>query len=141
MKPYKYLHHTADAKFQAYGKTLEEAFSNATLATSGVMVDVKKVKPITSKKISLEAKKLRQLFYDYIQELVILTDTDGFLASKVKSLKISGSDKKGYKLKAELLGDHYTNYETHSPIKSMTYSDILVEKRRLKYVVQAVVDI
>ena len=105
------------------------------------MITLNTTGKVISKKIRVKSKKLRQLFYDYIQELVILTDTDGFLASKVGSLKISGSEKKSYKLEAELLGDHYSNYETHSPIKSMTYSDILVEKRRTKYVVQAVVDI
>ena len=34
MERYKFLAHTADAKFQAFGETLEEAFGNAALATA-----------------------------------------------------------------------------------------------------------
>jgi len=39
MERYRFLEHTADAKFQAFGKTLEEAFSNAALATASLMWD------------------------------------------------------------------------------------------------------
>ncbi|MGB2763781.1 MAG: archease, partial [Candidatus Aminicenantaceae bacterium] len=31
---YRFLEHTSDAKFQAFGNTLEEAFCNAALATA-----------------------------------------------------------------------------------------------------------
>ena len=34
---FKYLEHTADAKFQAFGRTLEEAFANAVLATASLI--------------------------------------------------------------------------------------------------------
>mgnify|MGYP006451174011 FL=1 len=41
MKNYEFLEHTADEKFRAYGKTLEEAFINAALATAKIMTDDK----------------------------------------------------------------------------------------------------
>ena len=41
---YKYLPHTADVKFQSYGKTLEEAFVNAAYATADVITEHEKVK-------------------------------------------------------------------------------------------------
>jgi SHS2 domain-containing protein len=37
MERYRFLRHTADAKFQAFGTTLEEAFINAALATASLM--------------------------------------------------------------------------------------------------------
>ena len=40
---HKFLPHTADVKFRAYGKSLEEAFSNAALALTEVIADPKKV--------------------------------------------------------------------------------------------------
>jgi len=139
MKQYKYLHHTADAKFRAYGKTLEEAFSNSALATSGIMVDTKKVKPKITKKLKSEGKELRNLLYEFIQDLIVLVDTDGFMLNKVKSIKIS--EGKTYKLTAELLGDHYSNYDVHTPIKAMTYSDMIIEKKGNTWMLQVVVDI
>ena len=42
---FKYLEHTADCKFQAFGKTLEEAFTNSALAMSNVMHPPEKIKP------------------------------------------------------------------------------------------------
>jgi len=39
MERYRFLEHTADAKFQAFGKTLEDAFCNAALATASLMWD------------------------------------------------------------------------------------------------------
>ena len=95
MKKYEFLHHTADAKFRAYGKTLDEAVSNAALATFEIMTKTKLIKPKITQHIELEAKSLRELLYDFIQELIILTDTDGFMLNKVKELKISGDEKRG----------------------------------------------
>ena len=43
MVKFRFLEHTADAKFQAYGKNIEEAFSNAALAMFSVITDIKKI--------------------------------------------------------------------------------------------------
>ena len=41
---YKFFNKTADIKFQAYGKNLEEAFINAALAMTSIMIDYKLIK-------------------------------------------------------------------------------------------------
>ena len=46
MKQYEYLEHTAEAKFAAYGKTMEEAFSHAAVAMENIIVETEKIKPI-----------------------------------------------------------------------------------------------
>ena len=46
MQKFKYLQHTADAKFQAFGKTLEEAFCNAALAMVSLMWDPEKIEAL-----------------------------------------------------------------------------------------------
>src|SRR3989344_5902493 len=51
---YKFLEHTADAKFQAFGATLEEAFSNAALAMFSVMTEPGKIKPKLEREISTD---------------------------------------------------------------------------------------
>ena len=45
MRKFEFLDHTADAKFRAYGNTLEESFRNAGIALSSLVTDVTKVKP------------------------------------------------------------------------------------------------
>ena len=37
---FKYLSHTSEAKFQAFGKSIEEAFSNVALALFNMLTDV-----------------------------------------------------------------------------------------------------
>ena len=49
---YKFLEHKADAKFQAFGKSLEEAFSNAALAMTSIMTDPKKIKENLTRPLS-----------------------------------------------------------------------------------------
>ena len=60
-KRFEFLEHTGDAYIAAYGKTLEEAFENAALATFEVMTDVEKVEPIPIK-IEKEAKPSKEMF-------------------------------------------------------------------------------
>jgi len=36
---YEYLYHIADAKFKAYGSTLEEAYENAAIAMFNIMIN------------------------------------------------------------------------------------------------------
>ena len=65
-KQFEYLSHTADAKFRAYGKTIEEKFTNAAVATFNIMLNPNKVKPLIKKEITLTAKKTESLLYDWI---------------------------------------------------------------------------
>ena len=71
-KQYEYLSHTAEAKFAAFGKTMEEAFSNAAYAAENIIVETEKVKPKIKKKISIETKHLKALLYDFLQEFLVL---------------------------------------------------------------------
>ena len=88
MEKYKFLPHTADMKFRAFGKTLEEAFSNAALALADTLVDVKKVKAVNEKKITIQAEDKKALLYDFLEKFLYLVDTEKFVMGKVKSLKI-----------------------------------------------------
>jgi SHS2 domain-containing protein len=133
---YEYLDHTADAKFKAYGASLEEAFVNAAYATFNIITDIKDVKKTLEFDIEIEAKRELSLLYDFIEELLILLDAEGFVLSEVKSLTIEG-----LKLKAKVVGDYFDNCEMHGNIKSITYSDMNIGKNEDGYVLTVVVDI
>jgi SHS2 domain-containing protein len=55
---FRYLEHTADAEFIAYGRTPDEAFVNAARAMFGLVVDPSKVRPTEAREISLTAGSL-----------------------------------------------------------------------------------
>jgi len=135
MVKYKFLEHTADAKFQAYGKTLEEAFENAAFAMFSIMVDTKKIKPRLRKQIKISGKDEKSLLYNFLEELLFLLDAKQFLLNKIENLKINNN------LTATLVGDNAENYKIEGDVKAVTYNDMLVEKQKNKYMVQVVVDL
>lgn len=75
-KQYEYLEHTADAKFRAYGSTLEEVFENAALAMFNVMIDTEKVSVKTAKEICLSSPDLESLLVDWLSELLYTFEVD-----------------------------------------------------------------
>ena len=139
-KKYEFLEHTADAKFRAYGKDLEEAFSNAALAFFALMVDVDKVKPVVGKEVNVESAKKESLLYDFLSECLFFTDTEGFVAGKVQEMSIEKKEV-GFKLRAVLLGDNADNYELKTQIKAVTYNQMFIKEEEGKVTVQVVPDI
>lgn len=128
-KKFEYLSHTADAKFRAYGKTLEEKFANAAYATFNIMHDSKKVKPLIKKEITLAAKKTTSLLYDWIDELLFYLDSEGWFLSKIEKIEI-----KDGKLKATVYGDDYKKYKTEGHVKGVTYSEMDINEEYVQVV-------
>lgn len=136
MPKYKFLEHTADIKFQAFGKSLDIAFENSALAMlksmhGGKVMEKKKIK------FKVKGKDLGALLYNFLEEFLFLFETKGFLASKVK-VKINKDQKS---LKAEVIGDKAKNYNIEMHIKAVTYNEMFVHKSRGKWVCQVVLDI
>ena len=135
MDKFEYLEHTADIKFRAYGKNLEEVFSNSALALRNSMFDGK-VNSKFAKKIKVKGKDNERLLFEFLEELLVLLDSEDFILSKVKSIKIKGGE-----LEAELTGDKGLNYDIHLVVKAITYNEMFVKKEKDKYVAQVVVDV
>ena len=137
MKKYKFLPHTADAKFQAYGKTLEEAFINAAYAMTDTITDHTKIKPAVEKVINIESENNEAMLYDFLEQFLILLDSEGFLLNKVKKLEI-----KGNKLTAKFTGDtNPDEYDIETHIKAVTYQEMFIKKEKGQYVIQVIVDL
>ncbi len=132
---YKYLEHTADIKFQAFGKTIEEAFKNSALAMFNSMHDGK-IKENKDFKIKVQGKDNEALLYNFLEELLFLFDSKHFFLNKVKNIKI-----KNNKLTAEITGDNAENYEIHIDIKAITYHEMFVKKIKTKWTAQVVLDV
>jgi SHS2 domain-containing protein len=138
---YEFFDHTADVLYKAYGKTVEEAFVNAGLAMTSVMVDYEKVVDKFEHRISVRGSKLETLLYEFLQELIYLVDAEEFLLHAVGSLKIESSGD-AYKLEAVVRGDTISSaYETDSAVKSATYSEMYVREEEGRWVAQVVLDI
>ena len=140
MERYRFLDHTADAKFQAFGNTLEEAFCNAALATASLMWDWEKIEKKVEHQVEVQGRDLKQLLCSFLEEIVYLLDSRSFLMGVPERVRL---DKKGslYTLRALFKGDEYSDkYEIHGDVKAITYDEMeIVEDDR--FMVQVVVDI
>lgn len=138
---FKYFPKTADAKFQAYGKTLEEAFANAALAMFNVMTPTAKIRPVIERKVSAEAESLEALLYDFLVKFLVLLDGEGFVAHEVIVSKIDETDGK-YSVSATALGDKLNEkYEAHDNVKAVTYNEMKISSGKKGWVLQVVCDI
>lgn len=137
---YKILPHTADGKFQAFGRTLEEAFGNAALAMVSLMWDWAKVEPRVGREVRVEGKDLERLLVRFLAEIVYLLDTERFLLGRVAGLEITAAGEKGFELRAELEGEPLgEGHEIYGDVKAVTYHDLRIEEGD-GFTVQVVVD-
>lgn len=128
MERYRILPHTADGKFQAFGRTLEEAFGNAALAMASLMWDWARIAPKIERTVRLAARDREQLLVKFLGEALYLLDTERFLLASVEGLSIGGTAG-GWTLAAVLRGDTFSDrYEIHGDVKAVTYHEMRIEE-------------
>jgi SHS2 domain-containing protein len=141
-KQYEYLEHTADIKFLAYGKTLEEVFENAALAMFNVIIDTSKVSGEAAREVFLKSPDLGSLLVDWLSELLYLFEVDEIVFRKfqVKEIREEGSE---YSITARASGKEFYSeslpFETE--IKAVTYNQLEIVKTADGWKAQVVVDI
>ena len=136
---YRILPHTADGKFQAYGRTPEEAFGNAALALASLMWDWSSVEPRIRRRIETSGRDREQLLVKFLGEIVYLFDARQFLLGRVEELRIRPRSG-GFGLEAVLAGETLApGREIHGGVKAVTYHDLRIEERD-GVTVQVVVD-
>jgi len=139
MQKYEILPHTADGKFRAYGRTLEEAFMNAALAMASLMWDWARVEPKLSRAFHARGRDREQLLVKFLGEIIYLLDTERFLLGSVAGLSIR-TDGEDWLLEAEFQGDTFSErYEIYGGVKAVTYNDMKIEERD-GFTLQVVVD-
>lgn len=141
-KRFEFLEHTADVYAVAYGKTLEEAFENAALATFETMTDTTKVEPRVEDEIEVEGHDEQALLYNWLEELIIKFEITENLYScfKISTIKKGPN---GLKLKAKIWGEPF-NPDKHPQkvgIKAITYHQMEILKKPKDVTVKFILDI
>jgi len=135
---YKFLEHTADVKFLASGKTIEEAFVSCFEAMKETICEKKVIEMKKQKKIKIKADDLESLLYKFLEEFLFLLDSKGFLSSRIEDMKINA---KKFELSAVVFGDDAKNYSFSNDVKAVTYNGMFVKKERGNWVCQVVLDV
>lgn len=131
MNKFVYLRHTADAKFQAFGRSLEEAFGHAALATASLMWDCGQIEPKVEHAICVSGKDEEQLLLNFLEEILFLLDSQMFLLKKAEGLHIETRNNL-LCLDAKLIGDTFSDrYETFGEVKAITYNEMEIIRNGL----------
>ena len=145
MKNYKFLEHTADIKFQAFGNSLEDSFLSCFEALKEIMIKNIKIKERKERKIKIKGRDLKNLLYNFLEEFLFLLDAKDFISLKVSKIKIKKINKNKFELSAEVQGDMASNYKISNSVKAITYSEMQLtnpsENGSKKFECQVVVDV
>lgn len=140
MEKYKFLHHTGDAKFQAFGASLEEAFCHAALATASLMWDWRNVQKKIEHRVKIEAIDLEQLLVNFLEEVLYLLGSKMFLLGSAEVMRIQEKGDRFF-LDALFKGDQCSDrYEIYGDVKAITYSEMEISRNE-HFTIQVVVDV
>jgi len=132
MKTYELIDHTADIGVKAYGKTLSEAFENASRGMFDIITDKSEVESVGQYDIQLEAEDLEQLLVDWLSELLFLNSAKNLVFGFFKV----ELDEKKKSLKGRVFGEKFdlSKHKIGAEIKAVTYHMLEVKKKKPFYV-------
>ncbi len=137
---YETFPHEADIGIRGIGPNIEEAFSEAAKALFDVEVDIKKVKAEKKIKVECEAQNIEELFVEWLNSLLAQASLKEMVFSKfeVKIKKNKIINLKGWAFGEKLQPE---KHNIKDEVKGATYSQLKVEQKKDKWVVQCVVDV
>jgi len=128
---FKFIEHTADVGVEAYGKNLEESFSNTALGLFEVMSNTKKVKEVKKILIEIKSENIESLLYDFLEKFLIIHDAENLVFARVDVKKITKG--KEFSLEAEAFGEEFDSkkHEERSVVKAITYQRMKVTPKKI----------
>jgi SHS2 domain-containing protein len=129
---YKSLEHATDAIFEVNASTLDEAFVVAAKSVIETMLDTNVIEEKEEKTLVVSGKDLRYLLYNWLEELIILTITDGFAA---KTITVMVEKNSQYQITAKLRGEKIDIKKHHFKveIKAPTFHDMEIRQENTTY--------
>jgi len=129
---YRYLEHMTDAFIEVTANTLEEAFENAGISVVDTIVDIKLVEEKIEKKIQVIGRDLNNLLYNWLEEIIIVTITEGFVTKRFFVKLEKNND---YKLEAILNGEEIDVKRHHFKVEIKAPTFHLMEIKQDKPVI------
>jgi len=129
---YKSLEHATDAIFEVNASNLEEAFVVAAKSVIETILDTSTIDETQEKTMTVLGKDLRYLLYNWLEEIIILTITDGFAA---KTISVALEKSSEYKITARFKGEKIDIKKHHFKveIKAPTFHDMEIKQNGTVY--------
>ena len=139
---FEFLEHTADVYIRAHGKTMEEAYENAALATFEVMTDSDKIGQVQEETLEVEAEDQYALLYNWLEALLVKFETENMLYSKFQITNWKETDE-NFKFKAKIWGEKFDpkRHPQRVGVKAVTYHRMVIIRERDQVVLEFILDI
>ncbi len=138
MEKYRFLEHTADAVFEAFGESFEELLVNSAEAMCSVMYELGKVEPKERVLVKAEGKNKEELLHNFLGAVLFEIQSRGMVFRSFKVLSLSGQcaeiELRGEKIDRE-------KHELKSDIKAVTWHEFSVREEGNKWIAKVLVDI
>lgn len=122
---YNFLEHTADVKFLAEADSLENVLIESAKALKETICGNIIVLGQETKTIEIVGQNMENLLYSFLEEFLVLLDSEDFLLSEI--IEIS-ADKEQFKIKATITGDKTDNYKFTNDVKAITYNEMFIQE-------------
>ncbi len=129
---YKFLEHTADLLFEAYGKTYEKALQNAAKAMFSVFGDANEKEKASFK---LSAHNIEELTVHALADLLAYMDTHEIVFSRIEVKKF---DSKANSLEIDAWGE---KKQPKDSVKAVTYHELMVKKGKDGWTIRILLDV
>ena len=138
MQPYEVFEHTADIGLHAYGSTLPELFIHAAQGMESLMIAPEQIQPQVSREIAVEGHDEVSLLIAWLNELIVLFDTQYLLFSQFAIDIVTSTQLKGH-----AFGEPYDSqrHDLSSAIKAVTWHEAFVTETPEGYKARIIFDI
>ena len=138
MEKYRFLEHTADALFEAFGESFEELLVNSAKAMCSVMYDLEKVEPKEKVLVKAEGKSKEELLHNFLGVVLFEIQSNEIIFKGFKVLELSDES-----AEIELQGEKIDRkkHELKSDIKAVTWHEFSVKEEGNKWTAKVLVDV
>jgi SHS2 domain-containing protein len=146
MPKYEQLDISGDASLRIWGENLEELFANAAEGMSELITDLPGIEETERKEVFLSSERNEDLLVTWLNELIFLFDTYGFIGKRF-DVSLSPPLNKGVQeevtLKAIVSGGIFVPgvNESRLLVKAATYHRLSLKKDNLQWEAVVIFDI
>ncbi len=135
---YRFVDHTADIAFEAYGSNLKELIENATLAFYEAFVDLSRLKVDTERSLKVKADSPDYLLFNWLNELLFMFETDFFAG---KDVNVEVVENEGLRAEGIIKGGNINPEIVKTEPKAITFHKFKVEQKYGNWVAFVIIDI
>lgn len=134
---YQVIDVLGDVGLRAEGRSCEECFINAGLGLYSLITDLNLIEQKETKEFELSAETLEDLLVSFLNELIFIFDTSGFIGNSIEV------DIENNIIKVKIHGEVFDTkkHERRLLVKAATYHNLVVKQENNHWIAEIIFDI